>query len=195
MAVFPQKIARPWARAEGYLSLDIPSDVRVQIGLRNTHLWVQNQLSRLQWNPAIRLQWPFYRSLALRLQASRHHQTPSTYTLLADPEGAYIQLPRSDSFSAALGWKSDSAEFQLEGFAKSLAHLPLREEDGTLGQFSGQTWGIEAFGKAQFSNWSRIPECRFRPKPSERRVRQRPLSRRLGSWDSSGRGFNLESSQ
>jgi hypothetical protein len=141
----PQSIHRSWGSAEGFASLKFGHTRALELGLRNTHLWVENQAHRLGINPAFRLSLPLFKELSLSAQASRRHQAPGLDRLIGDPEGAYLSLERSDELSSALQWQQAGLKLSLEAFLKDLSNLAMREEDGTMGAFTGRAHGIESY--------------------------------------------------
>jgi len=152
----PQQIQRTWGSAEGFGSVQIGRERALAVGLRNTHLAVEQQPTRFALNPAVRLNWPLFRiaeqPLVFQSRISRRHQAPDKALIVGDPEGPNLKLERADAVSAGLffdgrGPKDQPLRLSVEAFSKALSHLSMREEDGTLGQFSGQARGIEAFGQ------------------------------------------------
>jgi hypothetical protein len=154
----PQQIQRQWASTEGFGSVEIGRERLLGLGVRNTHLAVENQGSRFGLDPAARFKWPVLRlqgqPVFLQGQLSRRHQAPDLALLVGDPEGHAQPLERADELSGGVLFDGrDSQEnplrLSVEGFSKVLRHLAMREADGTLGQFSGVARGIEAAGQWQ----------------------------------------------
>jgi hypothetical protein len=152
----PQQIQRTWGSAEGFWSIQIGRKRALDLGVRNTHLTMEQQPTRFALNPAARLNWPLFQiakqSVAFQSRISRRHQAPDKALLVGDPEGPSLNLERADAVSAGLFFdgldtKNRPLRLSVEAFSKALSHLSLREEDGTLGQFSGKAQGIEAFGQ------------------------------------------------
>lgn len=150
----PQQIQRYWGSAEGFGSVQIGSTRVLELGLRNTHLSLEKQLTRVGLNPAIRIKWPLFEwtenQVFFQSQVSRRHQAPSLAVLVSDPEGQNLPLERADEWSGGLFYRGrfdDGALLQLsiDTFYKSLSDLGIREDDGSLGRFTGEAKGIETF--------------------------------------------------
>ena len=141
----PQTIRRGHSRAEFFSSVSLGKKRRLLLGLRNTHLAVEQQSLRFGLDPAIRVIEPVWGDLAFQLHLARRHQAPTMVQLIGDPEGPYLPLERADEGSAGFFWLSESLHASVEAFAKSLSDLAIREDDGTMGQFSGVAYGAESF--------------------------------------------------
>jgi hypothetical protein len=181
----PQQVQRFWGSAEGFGSVQLGSTRVLEMGLRNTHLSLEKQLTRFGLNPAIRVKWPLFawvqNQVFFQSQISRRHQAPSLAVLVGDPEGQSAPLERADELSGGLffhGQFDDGALLQLsiDSFFKSLSDLANREEDGTLGSFTGEAKGIETFLQwetdhlamglsAGFSQSTRQEDSGHEPKP------------------------------
>ena len=140
----PQQLFRTWESTEAFFAVEIGQRQALALGLRNTHLWVDSQGHRLGLNPAIRLSIPLLEALEIQAQASRRHQAPNMDWLIGDPEGAYLPLERSDELSTAISWGQAVFRASAEAFLKDLQNLAMREEDGTIGAFSGRAYGLES---------------------------------------------------
>ena len=149
---YPQTLKRGLSRAEFFSSASFGKRRRLLLGLRNTHLAVQEHASRIGLDPALRIIEPIWRDLAVQLHLARRHQAPAVMELIGDPEGPYLPLERADELATGLFWLSQNLHASVEVFAKSLSHLAVREEDGTMGRFSGVAYGSESF-----MHWNSAP--------------------------------------
>ena len=145
VSYYPQTVERSWTSAEAFGSLAFGKKRRLFLGVRNTHLSMENHTHRIGLNPAMRIIQPLWRDLAFHLHVARRHQAPEMEQLIADPEGAYLPLERADELGSGLFWLSDTLHLSTEFFAKSFNDLAIRETDGTMGQFTGIAYGVESF--------------------------------------------------
>ena len=83
----PQTIRRGHSRAEFFSSVSLGKKRRLLLGLRNTHLAVEQQSLRFGLDPAIRVIEPVWGDLAFQLHLARRHQAPTMVQLIGDPEG------------------------------------------------------------------------------------------------------------
>ena len=141
----PQQIVRIWESSEAFGAIQFGHRRALSLGLRNTHLWIDSQGHRFGLNPALRVRAPLFRDLEVNARLSRRHQAPGMDWLIGDPEGAYLPLERSDDLSAGLSWAQPTLSVSVEAFLKDLADLAMREEDGTIGAFTGRAHGLESF--------------------------------------------------
>jgi hypothetical protein len=142
---FPQTLKRSHSRAEVFSSVSFGKKRRLLLGIRNSHLAVEHQAPRFGVDPAVRIIEPLWRDLAVQVHLARRHQPPSMAQLIADPEGTYLPMEKADELAAGVFWLSRELHASGEAFAKSLSNLAIREEDGTMGQFSGLAYGLESF--------------------------------------------------
>ena len=145
VAFSPQEKERYWGSGEGFASLRFGRKNALEIGLRNTHLTVEEQLHRFGLDPAIRTRIELLDNWNLQAQLSSRHQAPNLDLIIGDPEGAYLPLQRVDEGSGGIHWESGRHQMYIAGYQKAFSHLALRESDGTMGSFTGKAYGVESF--------------------------------------------------
>ena len=145
VAFSPQEKQRHWSSAEGFASLRLGRENALEVGLRNTHLSVEEQLHRLGLDPAIRTRIGLSKDWNIQAQLRSRHQAPELDLLIGDPEGAYLPLERVDEGSGGIHWESGRQQAYISGYHKSLSGLAIREKDGTMGSFTGSAYGVESF--------------------------------------------------
>ncbi len=134
---------KPAQLVDPYLDVRVGGALQADVGVRLETLFVPDQLPRADVSPRAAVRWQTTDWLTLQAEAGRSHKPPDAALLIGLPDGAYLDLERSDH--AGVGFQVQTGVFALESnaFTRRMSRLAGFEEDDSVGGLFGRADGIE----------------------------------------------------
>lgn len=126
-----------------YVDVRIGKGVQADIGVRADSLFVEGQLPRAEVSPRGVLRWTATDWLTLSAEAGRSHKPPDGALLIGLPDGAYLDLERSDQAGVGLTLRRGVATLDSNVWTRRMSRLAGFERDNSVGGLFGRADGIE----------------------------------------------------
>jgi hypothetical protein len=134
---------RPAMLVDPYADLRVGRELRFDAGLRLETLFVDGHLPRMELSPRATVTWGPTDALEVHVEASRSHKPPDTALLIGLPDGAYLDLERSDAVGAGVAARGGPAEFTAALWTRRMRGLAGFEDDGSVDGLFGRADGLE----------------------------------------------------